>query len=83
MTISVRRTKQGRLLVKLNGKRTSLSNAAKIAITENRDEFITIANEYGCSYNYAGHIHAYHDTYSLGFDCSVLEDAVRNFADVH
>ena len=80
MTIGTKRTAKGKLLVTLDGKRTSLDNAVKTAILENRGDPITIDNG-RANYNYFGHIHYSASNFSLEFDCRALKAAVRDFAD--
>lgn len=84
MTIATKRTANGNLVVTLDGKRMSINKAVKLAILENRSpigEAITIANERGASYDYYAHIHYSNSNFSLDFDCKMLKDAVKNFAD--
>ena len=84
MTIATKRTANGNLSVTLDSKRMPIKKAVELAVLENRSPIgkaITIANERGASYDYYAHIHYSNSNFSLNFDCKMLEDAVRNFAD--
>lgn len=82
MTITTKRNANGALTVKLNGKRIRLDVAARVAISGNDSEAITIVNEHGVSYDYYGHCNRSCETFAeLKLIRQTFKDAIRNFAD--